>query len=94
MSVSDAINGVKGEVETLQALMEETNASATEVSSTTTMLAQNSSSVSGFAERSSRSITQVLSAMDDLSKAVGAVAAAAEEASGKAMETVQLSEKG
>jgi methyl-accepting chemotaxis protein len=94
MSVSDAIIGVKGEVETLQALMEETNASATEVSSTTTMLAQNSSSVSGLAERSSSSITQVLSAMDDLSKAVGAVAAAAEEASGKAMETVQLSEKG
>lgn len=94
MSVSDAINGVKGEVETLQALMEETNASATEVSSTTTMLAQNSSSVSGLAERSSRSITQVLSAMDDLSKAVGAVATSAEEASGKAMETVQLSEKG
>ena len=60
MSVSDAIIGVKGEVETLQALMEETNASATEVSSTTTMLAQNSSSVSGLAERSSSSITQVL----------------------------------
>ena len=58
MSVSDAIIGVKGEVETLQALMEETNASATEVSSTTTMLAQNSSSVSGLAERSSSSITQ------------------------------------
>ncbi|MBP9009451.1 MAG: methyl-accepting chemotaxis protein, partial [Methanospirillum sp.] len=94
MSVSDAINGVKEEVETLQALMEETNASATEVSSTTSMLAQNSSSVSGLAERSSSSITQVLTAMDDLSKTVGAVAAAAEEASGKAMETVQLSEKG
>lgn len=92
--VSDAINGVKVEVDTLQALMEETNASATEVSSTTSMLAQNSSSVSGLAERSSNSISQVLSAMDDLSKAVGAVATAAEEASGKAMQTVQLSEKG
>jgi len=92
--VSDAINGVKVEIETLQALMEETNASATEVSTTTSMLAQNSSSVSGLAERSSNSITQVLSAMDDLSKAVGAVATAAEEASGKAMQTVQLSERG
>mgnify|MGYP003766018753 CR=1 FL=1 len=92
--VSDAINGIKVEVETVQAVMEETNASSMEVSRTTSMLAQNSSSVSRLAERSSNSITQVLSAMDDLSKTVGAVATNAEEASAKAMKTVELTEKG
>lgn len=92
--VSDAINGIKIEVETLNAVMEEINASAAEVTNSTGLLAKNSSSVSGLAERSSNSISQVLSAMDDLSKAVGAVATAAEEASGKAMQTVSLSEKG
>ena len=92
--VSDAMKGVKVEVETLSSVMEETNASAAEVSRTTNMLAENSTSVSVLAERSSSSVSQVLSAMDDLSKAVGAVAAAAEEASVKAMQAVELSENG
>ncbi|MFH0966328.1 MAG: hypothetical protein V1862_01405 [Methanobacteriota archaeon] len=49
---SEAIGGVKDEVESLTAGMEETNASAQEVASTTNMLAQGSSSVSVLAERS------------------------------------------
>lgn len=92
--VSDAIGGVKVEVESLNAAMEETNASAEEVAGTTNMLAQNSSSVSVLAERSSNGISQILVAMDDLSKAVSSVATAAEQASVMAMQTVELSEKG
>jgi methyl-accepting chemotaxis protein len=92
--VSDAIKGIKIEIDTLSSVMEETNASSEEVSRTTNTLAQNSSSVSVLAERSSSSVSQVLSAMDDLSKAVGAVASAAEGASIKAMQAVELSENG
>ncbi len=92
--VSDAIKGIKVEIDTLSSAMEETNASSEEVSRTTNTLAKNSSSVSVLAERSSSSVSQVLSAMDDLSKAVGAVASAAEGASIKAMEAVELSENG
>jgi methyl-accepting chemotaxis protein len=93
-SVSGAIKGVKDEVESLNAVMEETNASVEEVAGTASVLAQNSSSVSDLAERSSTGISQILAAMDDLSKAVSSIASAAEDASSKALQTVELSEKG
>lgn len=92
--VSDAIKEVKVEVETLGAVMEETDASAGEVSRTTNVLAQNSSSVSVLAERCNTGLSQILTAMEDLSQAVGAVASAAEVASGKAMQAVEFSESG
>jgi len=91
---SNAIGGVKIEVESLSAGMEETNASAEEVASTTNMLAQSSSSVSVLAERSGEGIKQTLTAMEDLSNAVSSVATKAEQASGMAKQTVELSEKG
>jgi len=92
--VSDAIKEVKIEVETLSSVMEETNASAEEVASTTNMLAKSSSSVSLLAERSGSGITQTLTAMNDLSSTVSAVATKAEQASVMAKQTVELSEKG
>lgn len=91
---SIAIGGVKAEIESLTAGMEETNASAEEVSSTTNMLSQSSSSVSVLAERSGESIKQSLTAMEDLSNTVSAVATKAEQASAMAKQTVDLSEKG
>jgi len=91
---NSAIGGVKDEVESLTAGMEETNASAEEVSSTTNMLAQSSSSVSVLAERSGEGIKQTLTAMEDLSNAVSSVATKAEQASTMAKQTVDLSEKG
>jgi methyl-accepting chemotaxis protein len=91
---SSAIRGVITEVESLTAEMEETNASAEEVSSTTGMLAQSSASVSGLAERCGSGINQTLTAMEDLSSTVSAVASKAEQASGMAKQSVDLSEKG
>ena len=91
---SVAIRGVIDEVESLTAGMEETNASTEEVASTTSMLARSSSSVSVLAERCSNGITQSLTAMGDLSNTVSAVATKAEQASGMAKKTVELSEKG
>lgn len=91
---SAAIGGVKNEVESLTAGMEETNASAEEVASTTSMLAQSSNSVSGLAERSGNGISQTLTAMEDLSNTVSAVATKAEQASSMAKQTVDLSEQG
>jgi methyl-accepting chemotaxis protein len=91
---SIAIGGVKNEIESLTAGMEETNASAEEVSSSTGMLAQSSSSVSVLAERSGSGIKQTLTAMEDLSNTVSAVATKAEQASMMAKQTVDLSEKG
>jgi methyl-accepting chemotaxis protein len=85
---------MKKEVESLTAGMEETNASAGEVVSTTGMLAQSSNPVSLLADQSGNSIRQTLTAMEDLSRTVSAVALKAEEASGKAKQTVDLSEKG
>jgi methyl-accepting chemotaxis protein len=91
---SQAISGVKIEVESLTAGMEETNASTEEVASTANTLAQSSSSVSMLAERSSNGVSQTLRAMDDLSNTVGSVASKAEQASAMAKQTVDLSEKG
>ncbi|HWQ66317.1 MAG TPA: methyl-accepting chemotaxis protein [Methanospirillum sp.] len=91
---SSAIGGVKSEVESLTAGMEETNASAEEVASTTSMLAQSSNSVSVLAERSGSGIKQTLTAMEDLSNTVSSVATKAEQASSMAKQTVDLSEKG
>ena len=91
---SSAIGGVKAEIESLTAGMEETNASAEEVSSTTSLLAQSSSSVSVLADRSGSGIKQTLTAMEDLSNTVSAVATKAEQASAMAKQTVDLSEKG
>jgi methyl-accepting chemotaxis protein len=91
---SIAIGGVKNEVESLTAGMEETNASAEEVASTTSMLAQSSNSVSMLADRSGSGIKQTLTAMEDLSQTVSAVATKAEQASTMAKQTVDLSEKG
>ncbi|HWQ66625.1 MAG TPA: MCP four helix bundle domain-containing protein [Methanospirillum sp.] len=89
-----AIGGVKTEVESLSAGMEETNASAEEVASTTSMLAQSSNEVSIIAERSGIGIKQALTAMEDLSQTVSSVAGKAEQASFMAKQTVDLSEKG
>ncbi|MCZ2416125.1 MAG: methyl-accepting chemotaxis protein, partial [Burkholderiales bacterium] len=89
-----AINGVKIEVESLSATMEETNASAEEVASTTSMLARSSNEVSVLAERSGTGIQQTLTAMEDLSATVSSVAGKAEQASAMAKQTVDLSEKG
>jgi methyl-accepting chemotaxis protein len=91
---SSAIGGVKSEVESLTAGMEETNASAEEVASTTSMLAQSSNSVSVLAERSGSGIKQTLTAMEDLSNTVSSVATKAEQATSMAKQTVDLSEKG
>ncbi|MFH0966385.1 MAG: methyl-accepting chemotaxis protein [Methanobacteriota archaeon] len=91
---SIAIGGVKNEVESLTAGMEETNASAQEVAGTTNILAQNSSSVSELAERSGIGVSQTLTAMEDLSSTVSAVATKAENASIMANNTVELSKKG
>ncbi|ABD41562.1 methyl-accepting chemotaxis sensory transducer [Methanospirillum hungatei JF-1] len=89
-----AISGVKTEVENLSAGMEETNASAEEVASTTSLLAQSSNEVSQLAERSGTGIRQILTAMEDLSNTVSSVAAKAEQASMMAQQTVDLTEKG
>jgi methyl-accepting chemotaxis protein len=89
-----AISGVKTEVESLSAGIEETNASAEEVASTTSMLAQSSNEVSQLAERSGTGIRQILTAMEDLSNTVSSVAAKAEQASMMAQQTVDLTEKG
>lgn len=89
-----AIGGVKTEVESLSAGMEETNASAEEVASTTSMLARSSGEVSILAERSGNGIKQTLTAMEDLSNTVSSVAGKAEQASDMAKQTVDLSEKG
>ena len=91
---SSAIGGVITEVENLTAGMEETNASAEEVSSSTSTLAESSATVSTLAERSENGIKQTLMAMEDLSLAVSAVAAKAESASSLARDTAELSEKG
>ena len=91
---SNAIGGVKHEVESLSAGMEETSASVEEVSSTTTLLSQGASSVSTLAERSGQGIQQTLTAMEDLSNTVSAVATKAEQASAMAKMTVDLSERG
>ncbi|MFH0968433.1 MAG: methyl-accepting chemotaxis protein [Methanobacteriota archaeon] len=91
---SKAIGGVKDEIINLNTGMEETNASAEEVASTTNILAQGASSVSSLAERSGAGIKQSLTAMEDLSNTVNAVATKAEQASTMAKHTVDLSEKG
>ncbi|HWQ64366.1 MAG TPA: methyl-accepting chemotaxis protein [Methanospirillum sp.] len=91
---STAIGGVKSEIESLTAGMEETNASAEEVSSATSTVAQSSNNVSLLAERSGNGINQTLNAMEDLSQTVSAVATKAEQASAMAKQTVDLSEKG
>ncbi|PKL60285.1 MAG: methyl-accepting chemotaxis protein [Methanomicrobiales archaeon HGW-Methanomicrobiales-4] len=91
---SIAIGGVKSEIESLTGGMEETNASAEEVAGSTGMLAQNAATVSSLAERSGNGIKQSLSAMEDLSQTVSAVASKAEQASVLAKQTVDLSEKG
>ncbi len=91
---SAAIGGVKSEIESLTAGMEETNASAEEVSSATSTVAQSSNNVSMLAERSGSGISQTLTAMEDLSQTVSAVATKAEQASTLAKQTVDLSEKG
>ena len=91
---SGAIGGVKNEVDSLTAGMEETSSSTEEVASTASMLAENSSSVSVLAERSGEGIKQTLTAMEDLSQTVSAVATKAEQSSGMAKQTVDLSEKG
>lgn len=91
---SIAIGGVKNEIEGLTIGMEETNASAEEVASTTSMLAQSSNFVSVLADRSGSGLKQALTAMDDLSQTVSDVAAKAELASSMAKQTVDLSEKG
>ncbi|WP_319579506.1 methyl-accepting chemotaxis protein [uncultured Methanospirillum sp.] len=91
---SIAIGGVKSEVESLTAGMEETNASAEEVSSATNTVAQSSTVVSSLAERSGNGIVQSLKAMEDLSNTVTDVATKAEQASVLAKQTVDLSEKG
>lgn len=91
---SSAIGGVKNEVESLSAGMEQTNASAEEVASSTSMLAQGASSVSTLAEKSGEGIRQTLTAMEDLSNTVNSVATKAEQASSMAQQTVVLSEKG
>ena len=89
-----AIGGVKTEVESLSAGMEETSASAEEVASTASILAQSSNEVSIIAERSGNGIRQTLTAMEDLSQTVSSVAGKAEQASFMAKQTVDLSEKG
>ncbi|MFH0968776.1 MAG: methyl-accepting chemotaxis protein [Methanobacteriota archaeon] len=91
---SEAIGGVKNEIENLTGGMEETNASAQEVGSSTGMLAQSASNVSNLAERSGSGIKQTLTAMEDLSQTVSGVATKAEQASALAKQTVDLSEKG
>jgi methyl-accepting chemotaxis protein len=91
---STAIGGVKSEITSLTAVIEETNAGAEEVSSATSTVAQSSSSVSILAEKSGAGITQSLKAMDDLSNTVSEVANKAEQASALAKQTVDLSEKG
>ena len=91
---SEAIGGVKAEIISLTAGMEEASASAEEVASSTGMLAENATSVSSLAERSGSGIRQTLSAMEDLSNTVSEVAAKAEQASALAKQTVDLSEKG
>lgn len=91
---SVAVGGVKTEIMGLTAVMEETNASAEEVSSATSTVAQSSSSVSVLAEKSGIGIAQSLTAMEDLSNTVSAVATKAEQASTMAKQTVDLSEKG
>lgn len=89
-----AIGEVKIEIEGLTAGMEETNAGAEEVSGSTSILAQNASSVSTLAEQSESGIRQTLSAMEDLSQTVSEVALKADHASALAKQTVGLSEKG
>ena len=91
---SAAIGHVIKEVDNLTAEMEETNASAEEVTSTVSTLAESSNSVSTLAERSNTGVNQALRAMDDLSNTVSSVAAKAEQASVMARQTVDLSEKG
>jgi len=91
---SEAIGGVKNEIFSLTAVIEETNAGAEEVSSVTSTVAQSSSSVSILAEKSGVGITQSLKAMEDLSNTVSEVANKAEQASTLAKQTVDLSEKG
>ena len=91
---SEAIGGVKSEIENLTGGMEETNASAEDVTSSTGLLSENASSVSSLAERSGAGIKQTLNAMEELSQTVSAVALKAEQASALAKQTVDLSEKG
>jgi methyl-accepting chemotaxis protein len=94
ISGSEAIGGVKDEIASLTAGMEETTAGAEEVASTTGVLAESSNSVSLIAEKSGHGISQTLTAMEELSNTVSAVASKAEQASALAKQTVDLSEQG
>ncbi len=89
-----SVGGVKKEVETLSAGMEEANASVEEVTSSSNVLARNASTVSSLAERSESGLKQTLTAMDDLSATVSSVATKAETASILAQQAADLSIKG
>lgn len=89
-----AVGGVKKEVDSLLAGMEETSASVEEVTAGAQNLAHNAGVVSDLSEKSGAGVTQVLQAMNDLSTTVSAVATQANEVANLTQETDDLSRQG
>ncbi len=89
-----AVGGVKKEVDSLLAGMEETSASVEEVTAGAQNLAHNAGVVSDLSEKSGAGVNQVLQAMNDLSTTVSAVANQANEVANLTQETDDLSREG
>lgn len=89
-----AFKTVKGEVCSLMAGMEETNASVEEASAGSQNLARNASQVSDLCEKSLLGVRQILQAMNDLASAVSAVATETNQVAVLTQATDELSTQG
>jgi len=94
IQVSKALSLVNQQVTELGASAEEANASIEEVSAGSAQVAKNAAAVSTNAEQSNQGITEVLKAMEDLSRTIQQVAAKAESVSQLVQETNDYSRKG
>jgi len=94
IQVSKALSLVNQQITELGASAEEANASIEEVSAGSAQVAKNAAAVSTNAEQSNQGITEVLKAMEDLSRTIQQVAAKAESVSQLVQETNDYSRKG
>jgi len=94
IQTSSAIKGVKKEIETLTAGMEETAASMEEIAGSMSMVADGAVKVSSYSNLSKDGVKQSLVALDELSNTVGAIASKTELVSATALKTVELSSNG
>lgn len=89
-----SVRGVKQQMESVFASIEETTASIEEVSAGSAKLAQSSNEVSTLADTSLTGVNQILQAMDDLSVNISHVAEMTDKVASVSQITDQLSTKG